>query len=84
MSSKTYPHFRGITKRYDKVHVNGRPSCELCDDKAIARVEFAVSYMRGEDEHFRVCQRHMDLAKEGDAIGFYDAYDAYNAGEPSE
>ncbi len=84
MSKKSYPHFRGVTRRYTKCHPNNLPGCELCSEKAIGVVEFAVNYMRGDDEHFRVCERHMDLAKTGSGIAFYEAYDAHVAGVASE
>ena len=73
--SKKYPHFRKVAKRYREQQDNCR--CELCPDHAVARVEFATSYMRGEDEQFRVCQKHLEEAKKGDARDFYNAYFSY-------
>jgi hypothetical protein len=56
MNNKRYPHLH-YTKKID------RGLCNCCQSPAVARVDIAVSYMRGDDEVYQLCDAHMPLAK---------------------
>lgn len=38
----------------------GHCVCEDCPELAVIRCEVQETYMRGEDEYYRLCQKHYD------------------------
>jgi len=76
--SKKYPRFGEVYKHYS---IQARqqptlPKCELCGDTTVAGINMQVDYMRGNDEFFRVCKEHLELAKL-DGTAFYAKYWTY-------
>jgi len=63
MSRRTYPRFRRRVKDYRKMRPRNRPQCAFCGAPAVARIEYEVSFMRGDDEQVKVCEFHLGLAK---------------------
>ena len=37
------------------------PKCELCDNKAVGKVEIQTSWMRGDDEYRPRCNDHKNV-----------------------
>lgn len=77
---KKYPRFGEVFKKYNKCHPNNRPTCECCGEPAICRIWIQVNWMRGEDEDFKVCQDHLDLAK-SEPAKLYEVYDTFTRGQ---
>lgn len=55
-------------RKYPRIHSTRKykkPSnleCEACQEKAVGTVMIEFTWMRGEDESYKVCQRHMSMA----------------------
>ena len=81
--SKKYPRFGEIFKRYTKSHPNNRPTCECCGEPAICRIWMQPTYMRGEDEDFKVCQDHLDMAK-SEPLKLYQTYEDFTGGKTGD
>ena len=58
MSNRRYPNVSDINHRKTK------EQCEACSNNAVASMRVQYSYMRGEDEVFWVCAKHIRIAKQ--------------------
>lgn len=56
--SKKYPRFHGRRKYKGQ----GSTECDCCTKMAIGRACIEFTYMRGEDEDFKVCEDHFCMA----------------------
>lgn len=81
--SKQYPRFDSIMKSYQKCHPNNRPTCECCGEPAVCRIFMQVSYMRGEDEDFKVCKEHLHMAK-SEPLKLYQTYEDFTQGQTED
>jgi len=81
MASK-YPRYGGKFKVYDWKKVPNPPACEVCGNDSVARIWMQVSYMRGDDEDFKVCGAHLKMAQD-DPVEFYEEYFKRNNDEES-
>ena len=59
MSNRKYPRISRFQKY--KGHPNGMPKCQLCDNKAVGKVEIQTSWMRGDDEYRPRCDDHKNV-----------------------
>ena len=61
MTKRTYPHYVG------KLPGNPRwpftVTCVVCPAPATCYAEVQWSWFRGDDEHYRVCDEHLKLAR---------------------
>ncbi len=62
MSNRKYPRISRFQKY--KGHPNGMPKCQLCEKKAVGKVEIQTTWMRGDDECRPRCDDHKGILAE--------------------
>lgn len=56
MSKRAYPRLGAERQLKNK-------QCSCCDQKALKRIDIQVSWLRGEDDVFNVCETHLKMAR---------------------
>lgn len=66
--AKTYPRWRRTRHHYTHPDPRCHPPCAAigCDKPATRFEEYEVDYMRGNDEHAKLCEEHAERLRNGD------------------